>query len=149
PAADARQHRRRGRRGGPRRAARARAHDRGAASLHRGERHAPEPAADLPGLGFPGLARPPILRPAMAPLHSGAHRPRARRGAALAAVLALLAAPRPALAHAIVLDSTPAAGSVVPGPDVALEVRFNCRIDGERSQLSLLSEDGRDREIER
>ena len=85
----------------------------------------------------------------MAPLHSGAHRTRARRGAALAAVLALLAAPRPALAHAIVLDSTPAAGSVVPGPDVALEVRFNCRIDGERSQLSLLSEDGRDREIER
>jgi len=87
----------------------------------------------------------------MGTLDCGAHRSRARRGAALAAALALLAAaaPQPALAHAIVLDSTPAAGSVVPGPDVALEVRFNCRIDGERSQLSLLSEDGRDREIER
>ena len=77
-------------------------------------------------------------------LASGALRIRARRVSALAAGLALLSAgwAAPAAAHAIVLGSTPAAGAVVSGPDVTLEVRFNCRIDPERSQLSLVSEDG-------
>ena len=75
---------------------------------------------------------------------------RAGRASALAAALALLSSggAAPAAAHAIVLGSTPAAGSVVSGPDVALEVRFNCRIDPERSQLSLVSEDGRSRALE-
>jgi len=79
-----------------------------------------------------------------------AHLGSALRGAVLTAALALLSSgwAAPAAAHAIVLDSMPAAGSIVTGPDVMLEVRFNCRIDPERSQLSLVSEDGRSRALE-
>jgi len=72
------------------------------------------------------------------------------RAAALAAALALgaAAAPPPASAHAIVVDSVPAPGAVVAGPDVEIAVHFNCRIDPARSKLALLAEDGRSRALE-
>jgi methionine-rich copper-binding protein CopC len=50
-----------------------------------------------------------------------------------------------AVAHAIVIDSTPVADAAVKGPDLAIELRFNSRIDHERSRLTLYSSDGSSR----
>lgn len=61
------------------------------------------------------------------------------------AALVLCAAvflPRIALAHAHLLSSTPAANSTVHGPDVAIELRFNSRVDGGHSVLSLTTSNG-------
>ncbi len=41
-------------------------------------------------------------------------------------------------AHAILVSSAPVAKSAVPGPDVAIQLKFNVRVDGERSRLTLL-----------
>ena len=38
-------------------------------------------------------------------------------------------------AHAVLMSATPAAKSVVSGPDVSVALRFNSRIDGKRSRL--------------
>src|SRR5258707_14650934 len=48
-----------------------------------------------------------------------------------------------ASAHAIIVASTPAVDAVVPGPDVAGELRFNSRIDQERPRLILTGPDGK------
>lgn len=47
-----------------------------------------------------------------------------------------------ALAHAIVLGSTPRADEVVKGEETAVEIRFNSRIDVGRSTLRLFRIDG-------
>ncbi len=62
--------------------------------------------------------------------------------AALAAC-ALFVLPRIAFAHAHLLSSTPAANATVHGPDVAFELRFNSRVDGRHSVLTLVTADGR------
>ena len=49
---------------------------------------------------------------------------------------------RPAWAHAILMESKPALHSSVKGPDVAIWLRFNVRIDGSRSRLRLVAPDG-------
>ena len=46
------------------------------------------------------------------------------------------------MAHAILLESTPALKATVAGPDVPLKLRFNVRIDASRSRLTLLDPDG-------
>lgn len=51
---------------------------------------------------------------------------------------ALLLAPRLALAHAHLESSTPAADATVQGPHVAIELRFNSRVDGQRSTLGIV-----------
>ena len=51
--------------------------------------------------------------------------------------LAVSSLPLPALAHAILLASTPAAGSTVPAGHAAFELRYNSRIDRARSALRL------------
>jgi methionine-rich copper-binding protein CopC len=61
------------------------------------------------------------------------------------AVLALLAsllleAPS-AAAHAILMESMPAADGAVSGPRVAFTLRYNSRIDRKRSRLTLTSPD--------
>lgn len=61
--------------------------------------------------------------------------------------LALLGVARVALAHAIVLEESPAPNSVVKGPNVPLKLRFNVRIDAPRSRLFLLLPDGSTREL--
>jgi len=64
------------------------------------------------------------------------HRP--RRGARLALGLALLVAgSQAALAHAILVEASPAAGSTVSGPQLEIKLRFNSRIDGPRCHLAL------------
>lgn len=47
-----------------------------------------------------------------------------------------------ALAHALVLASTPASRATVSGPDLAVEIRFNSRVDPARSRLTLLRPNG-------
>jgi copper resistance protein C len=61
--------------------------------------------------------------------------------AVLVAFVAFLA-PRIALAHAHLLSSTPEANATVHGPNVAIELRFNSRVDGHHSVLSLATPDG-------
>jgi methionine-rich copper-binding protein CopC len=62
--------------------------------------------------------------------------------AALVLALALLVAAAPAaFAHAILVEAAPAAKSTVAGPEVPIRLRFNSRIDGARSHLSLLAPD--------
>jgi hypothetical protein len=50
-------------------------------------------------------------------------------------------------AHAILVEATPAARSTVAGPDLAIRLRFNSRIDGPRSRLTLVLPDGRSRAL--
>lgn len=46
-------------------------------------------------------------------------------------------APLAARAHAIIVDSAPAVNATVAGPDVDVALRFNSRIDHERSRILL------------
>ncbi|HZS81737.1 MAG TPA: copper resistance CopC family protein [Stellaceae bacterium] len=64
------------------------------------------------------------------------------------AAFALLApAPERAFAHAIISGSSPAAGATVKGPAVTLTLRYNSRIDQERSRLTLIGPDGKPRPL--
>ena len=51
--------------------------------------------------------------------------------------LGLVAAPHPAAAHAILMESVPAVNATAKGPDLAFDLRFNSRIDKKRSRLTL------------
>lgn len=44
-------------------------------------------------------------------------------------------------AHAILVASTPGENSVVAGPDVVITLRFNVRVDGVRSRISVVRPD--------
>lgn len=50
---------------------------------------------------------------------------------------------RLAFAHAVLVEATPAADSAVTGPDLAVKLRFNVRIDRSRSRLTLALSDGK------
>lgn len=54
---------------------------------------------------------------------------------------ALLVSSAVVSAHAILLSATPAANSTVNGPQIAVSLKFNSRIDGKRSRLSMLLPD--------
>lgn len=41
------------------------------------------------------------------------------------------------------MDSTPKLSSTVKGPDLDINLRFNVRIDGTRSRISLVAPDGK------
>ena len=49
---------------------------------------------------------------------------------------------RPALAHAVLVSSTPQKNAAVSGPDITINLKYNSRVDGARSTLSLLKPDG-------
>jgi copper resistance protein C len=69
--------------------------------------------------------------------------PRWFASAVIVFVVALLAAStRPALAHAVLVSSTPQKNAAVSGPDITINLKYNSRIDGARSTLSLLKPDG-------
>ncbi|MBC4014450.1 copper resistance protein CopC [Siccirubricoccus deserti] len=55
---------------------------------------------------------------------------------------AILLAPRPAAAHAVVVTSEPAAGAALAALPPAVTVRFNSRIDHARSRLTLVAPAG-------
>ncbi len=52
------------------------------------------------------------------------------------------ASPRIALAHAVLVSSTPQKNAAVTGPDITINLKYNSRVDGARSTLSLLKPDG-------
>jgi methionine-rich copper-binding protein CopC len=54
-----------------------------------------------------------------------------------------LFAPRVALAHAVLVSSQPAVNSTVSGPEVAVLLKYNSRVDVEHSILTLLEPNGR------
>lgn len=64
-----------------------------------------------------------------------------RRALALAPVLALLLAPWPARAHAVLQKSTPAPNGQVPAGVVGFRLQYNSRVDAERSRLTLVKPD--------
>ncbi len=69
--------------------------------------------------------------------------PRWFLGAVILFVAALMAAtPRTALAHAVLVSSTPQKNAAVNGPDITINLKYNSRVDGARSTLSLLKPDG-------
>ena len=47
-----------------------------------------------------------------------------------------------AFVHAVLLESSSALKSSIPGPDVPVRPRFNVRIDAARSRLTLVDPDG-------
>jgi methionine-rich copper-binding protein CopC len=53
----------------------------------------------------------------------------------------VLLVPGTAFAHAILIDSTPAVNASVPPGHEAVTLRFNSRIDRERSRLTLIAPD--------
>ncbi|MGC2400369.1 MAG: copper resistance CopC family protein [Acidobacteriaceae bacterium] len=54
----------------------------------------------------------------------------------------LAGAPRMAFAHAVLLSSSPQKNAVLTGPDITINLKYNSRVDGARSTLSLLKPDG-------
>lgn len=48
----------------------------------------------------------------------------------------------PLWGHAVLMESKPKANSTVKGPDVAIWLRYNVRVDGHRSRLQLIAPDG-------
>ena len=65
-----------------------------------------------------------------------------RFGAAVLLAAALAVAPGIAAAHAIIRSAVPAVGAVVRGSTVEVLLRFNSRLDRERSRLTLMGADG-------
>ncbi len=64
-------------------------------------------------------------------------------GVFLMSVAVLMAvSPRMALAHAVLLSSTPEKNAAVNGPDITISLKYNSRVDGARSSLSLMKPDG-------
>jgi methionine-rich copper-binding protein CopC len=65
----------------------------------------------------------------------------------LLVVGAVFSQAEPALAHAILLASTPAAGSTIAPGAVTVTLCFNSRVDHARSRLSLLCDSGDPRPV--
>ena len=62
-------------------------------------------------------------------------------------VFFLIALALPASAHAVLVAATPEANATVQGNSTLLRLKFNLRIDGERSRLVLVQPDGHERPI--
>jgi len=66
----------------------------------------------------------------------------ARLGHLFLAILILGSSSRPVAAHAVLVESTPAAKSTTSGPSIVIRLRFNARIDAGRSIIILIRKDG-------
>jgi hypothetical protein len=65
-----------------------------------------------------------------------------RMPALLLLLLAMVGATQVCEAHAILMDSTPKLNSTLKGSELDINLRFNVRVDGERSRLRLVGPDG-------
>jgi hypothetical protein len=65
-----------------------------------------------------------------------------RAGVMFAVAAAMLLLPRAALAHAVLVQSTPTINATVEGPDVTISMKFSLRVDGARSTVLLSTDDG-------
>jgi copper resistance protein C len=61
----------------------------------------------------------------------------------LVCLIALFGMSRMAFAHAHLVSSTPAAGRSVRGPMVAIDLKFDSRVDSMRSHLDLMMPNGK------
>lgn len=66
------------------------------------------------------------------------------RFAAFAALAWVVLAASPALAHAIIVEATPAVGAVLHAGTIDVRLRFNSRIDHHRSRLMVLDAIGKE-----
>jgi copper resistance protein C len=69
--------------------------------------------------------------------------PRVRTAMSVATVIALLLVGSMVEGHAILKETSPAAGSTVAGPDVPIKLKFNVRIDATLSKLQLMTPDNK------
>jgi copper resistance protein C len=58
------------------------------------------------------------------------------------ALVLMVVVPRIVLAHAVLVESSPAINATVQGPDLAVTMKFSLRVDGTRSTLLLNLPDG-------
>jgi copper resistance protein C len=65
----------------------------------------------------------------------------------MAAFSLLMLTPRLALAHAVLVASTPAAHATVKGPTITVHLKFNSRIDGKHSRLLLVDANGKEQTL--
>ncbi len=70
-----------------------------------------------------------------------------RAGLMTAIAVTLVLIPRVASAHAVLVQSSPAANAVVQGPDVPITMKFNSRVDASRSTLRLSTPDGQSKPL--
>jgi hypothetical protein len=66
---------------------------------------------------------------------------------AIALVLMVVAVPRVVLAHAVLVESSPAINATVQGPDVGVMMKFSSRVDGARSTLMLSTSNGQSKSL--
>jgi methionine-rich copper-binding protein CopC len=66
-----------------------------------------------------------------------------RAGVTIAVAVVLVLVPRVALAHAVLVQSTPTIDATVEGPEVAVSMKFSSRVDGARSTILLSTFDGK------
>jgi len=64
------------------------------------------------------------------------------------AMLTLACTSGPAAAHAVLVESTPVPESTSSGPNIAIRLRFNVRIDADRSTITIISSDGSGRKLQ-
>jgi copper resistance protein C len=69
-------------------------------------------------------------------------------GAVLLFLVTMVASPRQALAHAVLLSSTPQKNASVSGPNITINLKYNSRVDGARCTLTLLKPDGKIEKID-
>ena len=70
-----------------------------------------------------------------------------KRNAVVLALMVVFCFARPMWAHAILMESVPAANQVVKGGSVPIKLRFNSRIDAKRSRLVLVGPAGVERAL--
>jgi methionine-rich copper-binding protein CopC len=70
-----------------------------------------------------------------------------RAGVMIVAAVVLVLVPRVALAHAVLIQSTPAINATIEGPEVAVSMKFSLRVDGVRSTVLLSTSDGKSKPL--
>ena len=63
------------------------------------------------------------------------------------ALALMVAVPRVVLAHAVLVESSPAINATVQGPDLGVNMKFSLRVDGTRSTLLLSLPDGQSKRL--
>jgi copper resistance protein C len=70
-----------------------------------------------------------------------------RAGLMTAIAVTLVLIPGIASAHAVLVQSSPVANATLQGPDVAITMKFNSRVDATRSTLRLSTPDGQSKTL--
>jgi methionine-rich copper-binding protein CopC len=65
----------------------------------------------------------------------------------VAIAVSLVMVPRIALAHAVLVESSPASHGIVDGPNFPVTLKFNSRVDGSRSTLRLAAVGGASKQL--